>query len=142
MARDVIALDSSTNVNEAAKKMEGSKIGAIIVTENDKPVGIITDRDFAIRYAAYAYPIDTPVKKIMSTPLFCIRSDQSVPQVADYMYAKNVRKIPVIDEDGKVIGIVTATDLIALFANSKEEDMRKMYFHSIARIYEKYKPYG
>ena len=134
MTKSVIAVDSSITVNEAAKLMEDVKVGAIIVMENNSPVGIITDRDFAVKIVAHAYPITTLVKKIMSAPLIGVNPEESIWTVADLMYTRGVRKIPVIEED-KVIGIITATDLINQFAVSTEEDMKNMYYQSIAKIF-------
>ena len=134
MTKGVLSVDSDMNVNEAAKMMEDGKVGAIIVMENNTPIGIITDRDFAVKIVAHAYPITTPVKKIMSTPLIGVNPEESVWAVADLMYTRKVRKIPVIDED-KVIGIVTATDLVNQFAVSTEEDIKNMYYHSISKIF-------
>ena len=134
MSKGVLSVDSEMNVNEAAKMMEDGKVGAIIVMENNSPIGIITDRDFAVKIVAHAYPITTSVKKIMSTPLIGIDPEESVWTVADLMYTRKVRKIPVIDED-KVIGIVTATDLVNQFAVSTEEDLKNMYYQSITKIF-------
>ena len=134
MSKGVLSVDSEMNVNEAAKMMEDGNVGAIIVMENNTPVGIITDRDFAVKIVAHAYPITTSVKKIMSTPLIGVNPEESVWTVADLMYTRKVRKIPVIDED-KVIGMVTATDLVNQFAVSTEEDLKNMYYQSITKIF-------
>ena len=141
MSKAVISVDASLNVNEAAKMMEDAKVGAMIVMENNSPVGIITDRDLAVKIVAHAYPITTSVKKVMSTPLYSIGPDESVWMIAEFMFARGIRKLPVIDND-KVVGIVTSTDLINQLANSTEEDVRKMYFQSVTKIYQQYNPYN
>jgi CBS domain-containing protein len=109
--------------------------------EDNTPVGIVTDRDFAIKIAAHAYQITTPIKQIMSSPLFSINSDETVRIAADLMHDRGIRKLPVID-DGKVVGIITSTDIVNLLAVCVEEDMRDMYFHSVAKIYANYSPYN
>ena len=134
MTKGVLSVDAEMNVNEAAKMMEDSNVGAIIVMENNTPIGIITDRDFAVKIVAHAYPITTSVKKIMSTPLIGINPEESVFTVAELMYTRKVRKIPVIEDD-KVIGIVTATDLVNQFAVATEEDLKNMYFQTITKIF-------
>ncbi len=134
MTKGVLSVDAEMNVNEAAKMMEDSKVGAIIVMENNTPIGIVTDRDFAVKIVAHAYPITTSVKKIMSTPLIGINPEESVFTVAELMYTRKVLKIPVIEED-KVIGIVTATDLVNQFAVATEEDLKNMYFQTITKIF-------
>jgi len=141
MTKSVISVDASITVNEAAKMMEDAKVGAVIVMENNSPIGIVTDRDFSVKVVAHAYQITEPVKQIMSSPLFSINSDESVRIAADLMHDRGIRKLPVID-DGKVVGIVTATDIVNLLAVSVEEDMRDMYFHSVAKIYTNYSPYN
>ena len=140
MNKSVISVDASLTVNEAAKMMEDARVGAVMVMENNTPVGIVTDRDFAIRVVAHAYQITTPVKQIMSSPLFSINSDESVRTAADLMYDRGIRKLPVIDDE-KVVGIITATDIVNLLAVCVEEDMRDMYFHTVVKIFSDYSPY-
>lgn len=141
MTKSVISVDSSITVNEAAKMMEDGKVGAVIVMENNKPVGIVTDRDFSVKVAAHAYQITTPIKQIMSSPVLTINSDETVRTAADIMHEKEVRKLPVMKNEN-VVGIITATDIVNLLAVTSEEDMRNMYFHSIAKIYKNYSPYN
>jgi len=141
MTKSVISVDVTATVNEAAKMMEDAKVGAIIVMENNTPVGIVTDRDFAVKVAAHAYQISEPIKKIMSSPLIAIGPEETVLMAADLMYTRGVRKLPVIDND-KVIGIITATDLVNQLAVSTEEDIIKMYHQSVSRIYKQYSPYN
>jgi len=141
MTKSVISVDATITINEAAKMMEDAKVGAIIVMEDNSPVGIITDRDFSVKVVAHAYQITAPVKQIMSSPLFLIDSDEPVRIAADLMHDREIRKLPVI-EDGKVVGIITATDIVNLLAVSVEDDVRDMYFHSVAKIYTNYSPYN
>ena len=141
MTKSVIAVDSLITVNEAAKIMEDLKVGAVIVMENNIPMGIITDRDFAVKVVAHAYQITTPVKQIMSTPLIAIGPDESVWMVADLMYTRGIRKLPVIEDD-KVIGIITSTDLVNQLAISTNDDIRKMYHESVIKVYKQYSPYN
>jgi len=140
MTKSVISVDASLTVNEAAKMMEDTKVGAVIVMEKNTPIGIVTDRDFAIKVAAHAYQITTPVKQIMSSPLFSINSDESVRTAADLMYDRGIRKLPVIDDE-KVVGIITATDIVNLLAVCVEEDLRDMYLHTVVKIFKDYSPY-
>ncbi len=140
MTKSVISVDSSITINEAAKMMEDAKVGAVIVMENNTPVGIVTDRDFAVKVVAHAYQITTPVKQIMTSPLFSINSDESVRTAADLMHDRGIRKLPVINDE-KVVGIITATDIVNLLAVCVEDDIRDMYFHSVVKIFTNYSPY-
>ena len=141
MTKSVISVDSSMTVNEAAKMMEDAKVGAVIVMENNTPVGIVTDRDFAVKIVAHAYQITTPVKQIMSTPLIARIPDETVLMAADLMYTRDIRKLPVIDND-KVVGMITATDLVNQLAISTEDDIQKMYHESVIKVYKQYSPYN
>lgn len=114
MTKPVISVDSSATAHDAAKMMEESKIGAIVVFENNLPVGIITDRDFAIKITAHAYPIDTPVRRIMSSPLVTITSDSPFWVGANLMNSRKIRRLVVIDDE-QVVGIITITDLVDHF---------------------------
>ena len=135
MTRSVISVDSSVTVNEAAKTMERAGVGAVLIMEKNTPLGIMTDRDFAIKIAAHAYPIHTKVKQVMSSPLIHISPEDEVWIAADLMYSRKVRKLPVIDED-QLLGIVTATDLIKLFTVCNKEDIRKMYYSALSKIFD------
>jgi CBS domain-containing protein len=141
MTKSVISVDSGITVNEAAKMMEDAKVGAVIVMEKNTPVGIVTDRDFAVKIVAHAYQITTPVKQIMSSPLIATSPDETVLMAADLMYSRDIRKLPVIDND-KVVGIITATDLVNQLAICTEEDIQKMYHESVIKVYKQYSPYN
>ncbi|MDH3191200.1 MAG: CBS domain-containing protein [Nitrosopumilus sp.] len=141
MTKSVIAVDVSVTINEAAKMMEDAKVGSVIVMENNTPIGIVTDRDFAVKVAAHAYQISTHVKQIMSSPLIAISPDETVWMISDLMYTRGVRKLPVIENE-QVIGIVTATDLVNQLAVSTEEDIQKMFHESVIKVYKQYSPYN
>ena len=117
MSNSVVSVDSSITATNAVKMMEDIGVGAVIVLENNLPVGIVTDRDFAIKITAHSYPIDTPVRKIMSSPLISIDSNSDLSIASDLMSTRNVRKLPVIDDD-KVVGILTSSDLVKHFADN------------------------
>ena len=141
MTKSVISVDSSVTASDAAKMMEDAKVGTVIVMENNAPVGIVTDRDFAVKVVAHSYPIDTPVRRIMSSPLFTISSDESVRIAAELMHDRGIRRLPVTDNE-RIVGMITATDIVNLLAVCVEDDMRDMYFHSMVKIFANYSPYN
>ena len=116
MNNSIVSVDSSVSATDAAKMMEDTDVGAVIVLENGSPIGIVTDRDFAIKITAHSYPIDTPVRRIMSSPLISIDSNSDLWVASDLMSSRNVRKLPVIDDD-KVVGIVTSSDIVKHIAD-------------------------
>ena len=111
MAKALLSVDPSTTVFQIARMMERGGIGAVLVKKDDVPAGIITDRDFAIKVAVNNHPLDSPVDKVASYPLVTINSNASISDTADMMTTKKIRKLAV-EEDGKVVGIVTSTDLV------------------------------
>ena len=111
MTTTLISVNPTTTTFQIAKMMDQGGIGAIIVKNNDDPVGIITDRDFAVKIAANNLPSDTQVEKIMSSPLITINHSDPISTAAEMMSSKKIRKLAV-SENGKIIGIITSTDLV------------------------------
>jgi len=111
MTRALISVNLNTTSFQIAKMMEQGGIGAIIVKENENPVGIVTDRDFATKIAVNNLSFDTPAGKIMSSPLVTIDHDKPISAVADVMSNKKIRKLAVT-ENNEIIGIITSTDLV------------------------------
>lgn len=119
MSKQLITAPSSTTIYQISKMMEQG-IGAVLVKMDSASMGIITDRDFAIKIAANKYPLDTPVGKIASTPLHTIGPNQSVLDAAKQMSSKKIRKLVVL-EDTRVIGIITSSDLINQLSAIKKD---------------------
>jgi len=111
MAKTLISVNPMTTALQIAKMMEQGGIGAVLVKENENLVGIITDRDFATKIAANNLPFDTPVEKIMSSPLITINHDEPISAAAEMMTSKKIRKLAVSEND-KIVGLITSTDLV------------------------------
>ena len=111
MSKTLISVNPATTALQIAKMMEQGGIGAVLVKENDNLVGIVTDRDFATKVAANNLPFETPVEKIMSSPLITINHNEPISAAADMMTSKKIRKLAVT-ENGNIVGIITSTDLV------------------------------
>ncbi len=111
MAKTLISVNPATTALQIAKMMEQGGIGAILVKENETLVGIVTDRDFATKIAANNLPFDTPVEKIMSSPLIKINHNEPISAAAEMMTSKKIRKLAV-SENGTIVGLITSTDLV------------------------------
>jgi len=111
MAKALISVNPTTTALQIAKMMEQGGIGAVLVKENENLVGIITDRDFATKIAANNLSFDTPVEKIMSSPLITINHDEPISAAAEMMTNKKIRKLAV-SENGTIVGLITSTDLV------------------------------
>ena len=111
MTRDVATVRPDQTAREAANFMLNSDAGSIPVTEGDRLIGMITDRDIAVRGVAKGHGPDTPVRDIMTSGIVCARESDSVEDVASKMSEAQVRRLPVIDDSQKLIGIVSLGDL-------------------------------
>ena len=111
MTKALVSVDPVTSLYQISKMMEQGGMGSILVKKDGVPSGIITDRDFAIKIAAYGVSMDSPVEKIATFPLQTINSNDSLLDAAKTMADKKIRKLAVVEE-GKVVGIITSTDLV------------------------------
>lgn len=113
MTRTPITVPQSTTVDEVAKLMRDHKIGSVIVvSSSNNPVGIVTERDLVIKVIAEGKaPSEVKVSEIMSSPLISITPRTRLIEAARLMARKNIRRLVVVDE-GKLVGIVTARDIL------------------------------
>jgi len=116
-------IEQGLSIQQAANIMKERKRGSLVVTDNKKAVGIITERDIVRRVVAEGRDIDaTKVKNIMSTPLISISSDATVEAAAKVMYENSIRRLPVIDDE-YIVGIITATDFVKELLKERRDDM-------------------
>ena len=111
MTREVQTVRPDQTAREAARFMLQADAGAIPVTDGDRLVGIITDRDIAVRGVAEGHGPDTPVRELMTNDIVAARIDDDVDEVAVRMSEAQVRRLPVIDDEQKLCGIVSLGDL-------------------------------
>lgn len=137
MNPNVVSLGPEASLKEASELMANQKIGSIVIVDADKPVGILTERDFATKILLKPYSAETKVSEVMSSPVIHVSSDQSVADIIDIMANKDIRKVPVID-NGKVLGIVTGTEFLRLFVQASDADLQKAYQEYVKRVYSKW----
>jgi CBS domain-containing protein len=108
MTREVRVATPGQSIRDVAKIMAESDAGAMPVGENDKLVGMVTDRDIAIRGVALGKGPDTPVREVMSTEqvLYCYEDDE-IEKVAKNMGDEKVRRLPVVNKEKRLVGIVS-----------------------------------
>jgi len=111
MTRDVQTISPDQTAREAANFMLSSDAGSIPVTEGDRLIGMITDRDIAVRGVAKGNGPDTPVRELMSNDIICAREDDDIDAVASRMSDAQVRRLPVLDSSERLCGIVSLGDL-------------------------------
>ncbi len=111
MTRDVQTVRADQPVQEAASFMLSSDAGSIPVMDGERLIGMITDRDIAVRGVAKGHGPDTPVGDLMTGDLIVVRVDDDVEDAASKMSDAQVRRLPVIDEGERLCGIVSLGDL-------------------------------
>jgi len=111
MTRDVRIVAPSDTIERAAAMMGEVDAGAIPVGENDRLVGMITDRDIAVRAVAQGKPPQTPVREVMSSDVKYCFEDERIEDVARNMGDIQVRRLPVLNRDKRLVGIVSLGDL-------------------------------
>jgi CBS domain-containing protein len=111
MTTEVETISADQTARQAASFMLRADAGSIPVCDGDKVIGIITDRDIAVRGVAEGRGPDTPVSELMSDDIICAREDEDVATVAKRMSDEQVRRLPVLDAGDKLCGIVSLGDL-------------------------------
>ena len=111
MTRDVQTVRPDQPVQEAASFMLSADAGSIPVSDGGRLVGMITDRDIAVRGVARGYGPDKPVRELMTDEIICVREDDDVDDVASKMSQAQVRRLPVVDSREQLCGIVSLGDL-------------------------------
>ena len=118
MTNDVCLTSPDQSIHEAARLMAEIDAGALPVEENDRLVGMLTDRDIAIRAVAEGWPPETTVREVMSNDVLYCYEDEDLDDVARNMSDLKVRRLPVLNRDKRLVGILSLGDL------AQKEDAR------------------
>jgi CBS domain-containing protein len=111
MTTNVETVTPEQTAQEAASFMLRANAGSIPVCDGDRVIGMITDRDIAVRGIGEGRGPDTPVSELMSADIVCARADDDTNDVAERMSSEQVRRLPVVDENDRLVGIVSLGDL-------------------------------
>lgn len=127
MTKNPCTVTPETSVSDAARLMQQEDIGIVPVVERvggaetrGRLVGVITDRDITIRHVAEGRSSDTPVRDVMSGGVQTARPDDSVETVMKLMGEEQIRRIPIVDERGSLVGVVSQADLIRKVADAAQ----------------------
>ena len=107
MTRNAQTITPEQSIREAAALMASIDSGALLVNEQDRLVGMVTDRDIAIRAVAQGLGADTPVRKVMSGSIRYCFEDEDVQHVAQNMADIQMRRLPVLSREKRLIGVVS-----------------------------------
>jgi CBS domain-containing protein len=111
MTEDVVRADCEASLAEVATLMRDRNVGSIVVLDGDRPIAMITDRDVALAVAADGVDKTRSVRPYAAQPLITGHSDMTVEEAAAEMVQNRVRRLPILDGDGGLAGIVTLDDL-------------------------------
>jgi len=123
MRKNVISIDSSMTVKDAAIMMADANVGCVVITRGNAPIGILTERDFVKRIVSEDRDLSTPLADVMSFPLITVDSEDTVWEAAEIMKRNKIHKTPVEDQ-GKLVGIITATDIVKICSMGSDSEMR------------------
>ena len=111
--KKVVTVRPDETVVKAARLMGEKNVGSVVVVENRKPVGILTDRDIAIRVVAKKADINSIlVKDVMTKNIVTGRDNQRVAELAKVMHENGIRRVPIVNKKGMLSGIITLDDLL------------------------------
>ena len=119
--RQVVTVEPDATVVEACILMRQHHVGAVVIVDDRagarKPVGILTDRDIAVEVVALRVAPDTlKVSEVVQRPVTCVGEDAGYAETVRLMSVNGVRRMPVVDRDGNVAGIVTLDDVLRQLA--------------------------
>jgi CBS domain-containing protein len=111
MTAQVVTAKPSATITEVARTMAKIESGAVPVVDNDKVVGLITDRDIVLRVVAEGLGLDTPVSQVMSEDVQTCNEDDNVADAAAKMGSNQIRRLVVLNDRGKLAGILSLGDV-------------------------------
>jgi signal-transduction protein with cAMP-binding, CBS, and nucleotidyltransferase domain len=112
MNKTVILMDIHSDIPSIARKTVNCEAGSVIITENRKAIGIITERDLVKNIVAEdRRPSEVNAKEIFSTPLITIEPEKSVVEASEIMLKANIKRLPVLEKD-TIIGVISTTDIL------------------------------
>ncbi len=125
MTEKVVSIDETKTIKEAASMMNEARIGSIIITKDDTPVGILTERDFVTKITAKEIPLSTPLSEVMTKPLLAVGPNQTVWEAAEIMKNMEIHRVAV-QEGNKIIGMVTTTDLVKICSIGSDSNLQRV----------------
>lgn len=122
---DVLKIEASATVYEAIERMVDANVGSLLVTESGRLAGIVTERDYLRRVALEGRTEkQTLVREIMSAPLVYVSPDTSIEQCMAVMTERRIRHLPVLDQDERVVGVVSIGDLVKFQSREQSAQIR------------------
>ena len=121
MTKTVITATLDQTIQTVCKIMYENNIGSVVIVKREVdgflPIGIITERDITHALGSVElFPTQTPLRELMSTNVISIKPDSSIHDAVAIMHGNNIRRLPVINDDGKMVGIITDKHILGAIA--------------------------
>lgn len=114
MASDeVVTASRDTEISDVAEKSRSENVGAVVISDDDTPVGLVTDRDIVLAFAEHDDVLSLTAADVMTEDPVTLQADDEDMEISRAIGEHGVRRIPVVDDDGQLSGIVTLDDLVA-----------------------------
>jgi CBS domain-containing protein len=110
--RNVVVAGPEETLAAVSLKMQEHNVGTIVIVENRRPVGIVTDRDLALALGARRVSPHTEVQNVMTCHVLAIPEDTSIYTATKFMREREVRRLPIVDREDRLVGMVTLDDLV------------------------------
>lgn len=123
MTRDVKVTQPTATLQEAARLMAEADSGLVLIGENDRLLGTLTDRDIAVRGIAKGLGSDTPIREVMSEGVLYCYEDADLAEAANNMMSNEVRRLPVLNRDKRLVGVISMGDIAPQMRDAEAGDL-------------------
>jgi CBS domain-containing protein len=115
-SKPVFSVHPPDTIAHGAELMQRHNVGALVVVEQHRPVGIVTDRDIALALGTRHATCETHIQEVMTCPVTTIRDDQGIYDATKFMMEHALRRVPVVNDRDRLVGLVTLDDLLILLS--------------------------
>ncbi|MCU4753588.1 CBS domain-containing protein [Halobacteria archaeon AArc-curdl1] len=113
---DVVTASTETDVRELLEHMDEQSVGSVVITDGNEPVGIVTDRMIAMAFRENDSIDDLSTDDIMTSDLLTLEDDTTHFEALEMMSSEGIRRLPIVDADGSLAGIITLDDMLMVMA--------------------------
>jgi signal-transduction protein with cAMP-binding, CBS, and nucleotidyltransferase domain len=117
LARKPVTARLNDSLAMVAKTMKNQNVGAVVIAQDDRPIGLVTDRDLALAVCCGECAASDPVRNVMTCPVETIRDDDGLYRATQRMMELRVRRLPVVNKHGSLVGLISLDDLLQLISH-------------------------
>ena len=131
----VLSISANATVLDATRKMNEHKVGALVVMDHGRVVGIFTERDVLRRIvAAQQLPDQVRVQDVMTREVICCRPETDIDEISAIMKTRRIRHLPVCEEGGSLLGLISIGDVNAHYASNQEQTIHFLNEYIYGRV--------